>query len=252
MASFFRFLILLTTFGFLGSFLLGSVSESLPQLAMWHMLVGLGTTLIAATAHCLVFAIFTGAGKDTRILVSDLALNPAWTEKAKSFRRIAFPIAMKAILLLLILAVLGGAAGKYTPLRWAHWGLALLTSLYHIKAFLIELSCIEENKRLLETVNVAAAAQPSSLKPVLAGEPEILAMAADDWEWGQHVFAFGRFLGFMSWQVWLVFIYLRFIMGYYEISWMPFLALSFLLLGAGYYLRLKYGSGSLNSPSEAT
>lgn len=208
-----------------------------------HMLWGLGTSIFAALLHCLVFAIFTGSGKDTRLLVEDLSLNQEYVKKTKAFKKDVFPPALYAIFFLLILTTLGGAASNST-VRWIGWihGLwACFVIYYNVKTFWLEFKAIGVNSSILKDLNLKAGQVTSQLKPELqeftpGTDPQKVA----DLEWGTHVYAFGRFLGFLSWNTWLVYLYIRFIMGDIRTPWWPFIIVSGVLWIGGFLLKARY------------
>jgi len=210
-----------------------------------HLLLGLAAGLCSVSLHCLVFGIFTGAGKDTRELVQDLKLDSSYTEKTKSFRKIAFPPALYAILLIAATTTAGGALSAFwgSGARWTHLILAWITLLYNFKAFWIEAKCVRENAAILAQVNQVATdtlyRRPEEAKdiPELAG---VIPAATEHMEWGAHVYALGKFLVFLGWNTWLPYIYIRFIMGNLRTPLWPFLSLFLVSLAGGYYLRWKY------------
>jgi hypothetical protein len=205
-----------------------------------HLLLGLGAATLAISLHCLIFGIFTGAGKDTRELVEDLSLDPEFTKRTKAFRKIVFPPALYSIMLLMISAILGGAAGNSTALRWTH-GLAMwFTIFYNIKSFILEYRAVRDNARILKTVNQVAM---GAAAPVVEdSEVALLSSATTKLEWGTHVYALGKFLCFLGWNMWLPYIYLRFIVGYFSMPVWPYLLTWSVLVGGGYYLRARYQS----------
>jgi hypothetical protein len=227
------------------------VSTVLFGLSVWfglqgvpnHMLWGLGAAIFAASLHCLVFAIFTGSGKDTRLLVEDLSLNKDYVMRTKAFKKEVFPPALYAIFFLLILTTLGGAASNSSH-RWVAWihGLwACFTLYYNLKTFRLEYRAIGVNSSILKDLNANAgeivsqqAPEPTEFTP--GDDPQKVA----DLEWGTHVYAFGKFLGFLSWNTWLVYLYFRFIMGNLKIALWPFLLISAGLALGGFILRTRY------------
>lgn len=213
-----------------------------------HLLLGLAAALLTVSLHCLIFGIFTGAGKDTRELVQDLSLNPEFVGTTKAFRRVAFPPALYAILLLVLTTSLGGALSVATApgvVRWLHVGLAWITFLYNLKAFWIEARCVRENAAILKKVNQEATStlvhhpEVGKAIPDVAG---VIPAATETLEWGAHVFALGKFLCFLGWNTWLPFVYLKYIVGYFTMPVWPFLMVSLGLLAGGYYLRWRYQS----------
>jgi hypothetical protein len=208
-----------------------------------HFLTGLIAAITAAAAHCLVFGIFTGSGKDTRELVQDLHLDPEYAKRTKAFRKKTFPGAMYAILLLLLTSILGGAAPKSYFWALTHGVLAWVSFVYNLKTFWLEYRCIRENAAILADVNSRAGAVLSTQPPPPVSEVPLMDQATDPKEWGTHVYALGKFLSFLGYNVWLPYIYLRFTVGMggaISLPLWPFLGGSLLLLLAGWYLRAKY------------
>lgn len=239
MAPFFRFSSILSSGLLAASIVLGYLGHTN------HLIVSLIAAFVAISAHCLVFGIFTGAGKDTRELVQDLHLNPEFVGQTKSFRKITFPPALYAILMILITAFFGGALstlrGSYWP--FLHGLMAWVTLAYNIKTYLLEYRCVRENAAILKRVN-SEAAKVTTQNPELADTENFSSPEAVDglggYRWGSHVFALGKFLCFLGWNVFLPYIYMRFIMGLILLPLWPFLVFSVVFLAGGYFLRWKY------------
>jgi len=235
-------------FGFaavLSSILLGT-SIALGYLGHpYHLLVSLSAAFVAISAHCLIFGIFTGAGKDTRELVQDLHLNPEFVGQTKAFRKVNFPPALYAILLILLTAILGGALSTAGSSIWGsvHGLLAWVTFAYNIKTFWLEFRSVRENAAILRRVNSEAVKatleNPGLVETSLFDSPEAVD-GLGGYEWGSHVFALGKFLCFLGWNTYLPYIYMRFIMGMLTLPIWPFLALSGIFFSMGYFLRWKY------------
>lgn len=210
-----------------------------------HLIVSLAAAFVAISAHCLIFGIFTGAGKDTRELVQDLHLNPEFVGQTKSFRKIAFPPALYAILMILVTAFLGGALSNLTGSYWStfHGLIAWITFAYNLKTFILEYRCVRENAAILKRVNFEAA-KVTTEHPELAESGHFESLEAVDglggYKWGSHVFALGKFLCFMGWNTFLPYIYMKFIMGMILLPLWPFILFSILFLAGGYFLRWKY------------
>ena len=63
----------------------GQFHALIPLTQAQHMLLGLSTGILVVMLHCLIFAIFTGSGKDTRLLSEDLKLSAEYLKEAKGF-----------------------------------------------------------------------------------------------------------------------------------------------------------------------
>lgn len=202
-----------------------------------HLLISLLAAFVSISAHCLIFGIFTGAGKDTRELVQDLKLDPEFVGKTKSFRKICFPPALYSILLILITAFFGGALSTKGSdwLFVVHGLMAWITLAYNGKTFWLEYRSVRENAEILKRVNHQAA-HVSEAHPELLEEEK----GPGGYEWGSHVFALGKFLCFMGWNTYLPYIYMKFIMGMIQLAVWPFVLVSIVFLTGGYFLRWRY------------
>lgn len=242
MAAFFGVASLAGTVAYLAALLLGHFGPALGAQPFHHLVTGLSAAIWSVSLHCLVFAIFTGAGKDTRLLAEDLKLNPEYVKRMKAVKFTVFPPALYAIMAILVVTSLGGAlsAGSATWLRWAHFACGWLVFAYNSKVLLQEWRAIGDNSKLLQRVNEEAALKaPVGARP-LYQEVSVLADAAEQFDWGTHVYALGRFLTFLAYNTWLPYLYFRFIVGYFKMPWWPYLALSLVLYLGGSYLKLRY------------
>lgn len=206
-------------------------------------MVALFSAVAAVSLHCLVFAIFTGAGKDTRELSEDLKLSRDYFEKIKGFRKTNFPQALYAILFLMAAIFLGGAVTVKPSfiLGLIHGVFSAGAVLYNLKVFRFEFLSIRENASLLAEVNSVAADVAESVERHTIA-PEIDLEPVQPVEWDQHVRAFGKFLIFLGVNLFLPYIYLRFIMGITSIPFWPFILLAVFLVLAGYLLKERHSS----------
>lgn len=239
MAGFFFIMSSLASVGLLASVVMGVLGSN------YHLMVALFSSVVAVSLHCLVFGIFTGAGKDTRELAQDLAMNQESFEKIKHFRKTNFPPALYAILFLMAAIFLGGAVTVKPgySLGVIHGIFALCSVLYNLKVFLLENRSIRENAKILNEVNLQAGRIASGKKaqPVL---PEIDLEPVSPVEWGTHVYALGKFLCFLGINMFLPYLYTRFIMGILTMPFWPYLTASLLFLITGSYLRIQYAAFS--------
>lgn len=235
MTGFFLIASLMTSLGLTSSVLMGVLGSG------YHLMAALFSSVAAVSLHCLVFGIFTGAGKDTRELAQDLAMSQEYFEKIKIFRKKNFPPALYAILFLMAAIFLGGAVTVKPGyvLGIVHGIFAAVAVLYNLKTFYLEYTSIRDNARLLEEVNRQASviASGKKLNPVL---PEIELEPVSQVEWGTHVYALGKFLTFLGINMFLPYLYTRFIMGILTMPVWPYLTASLVFLISGYYLRTQY------------
>ncbi|MBI1861291.1 MAG: hypothetical protein HYR96_10280 [Deltaproteobacteria bacterium] len=239
MAPFFAFMATIASLGMVAALVIGHGLERLQLGVSLHMLLGLGSAIFTALLHCLVIGIFTGSGKDARLLVEQLKLSSEYLATVKKFRRTIFPPALKAMGALLMMAVLGGALG-YGKLPGflvlAHPVLAWVAVAYNIRIFFKEYRIIAENSVFIRRVNGEATEAFTHIPDMPEPAPEFL---PDD-EFATHAHALGRFLCFLGYNVWLPYIYLRYAMALLWVWWPPFLGASLLLILAGKYLQKKY------------
>lgn len=209
-----------------------------------HLVVGLGAAVLTVSLHCLVFAIFTGSGKDTREIVQDLHLDKDFVARTKRFKKDVFPPALYAILLLVVTTTLGGALGAHLSpwLRWLHLLVAWTSFLYQLKVLRLECQAVYENSQILVRVNSDAAVLSQTLPVKAPQTPEILSDVVDDLKWETHAYALGRFLCFLAYNVWLPYIYLRFVVGYFLMPVWPYAVTSLLIWCLGFSIRKRYQS----------
>lgn len=201
--------------------------------AQQHMLLGLLAGILTISLHCLIFAIFTGSGKDVRELAQERGLESQFIKRTKAFKKTVFPPALYAICLVVLTTTLGGAlAVTQLPARILHIVLAWLTFLYNLKTCVLEYRAVKENREIIDAVNRLAAG-------VASGNP-VEVNSTDQNELGLTIHALGKFLIFLGYNVWLPYLYLRFSVGLFRLTLWPFLAISLLLLSGGYYLKWRY------------
>lgn len=241
-----------------GFFAVGSVLASLGLVTAivmgvlgsgYHLMVALFSAVVAVSLHCLVFGIFTGAGKDTRELAQDLAMSQEYFEKIKVFRKTNFPPALYAILFLMAAIFLGGAVTVKPSyiLGIVHGIFSATAVLYNLKVFYLEYRSIRDNAAILQEVNKQASILSDGKKfnPV---SPEIELEPVSQMEWGTHVYALGKFMCFLGINMFLPYLYTRFIMGIISMPFWPYLTASIVLLISGYYLRTQYKMFQPNNP----
>lgn len=206
-----------------------------------HILFGLSSGFFSIILHCLVFGIFTGSGKDTRLLVQRLNLNPEYITETKKFKRTVFPKALYAILWTLIALLIGGALASTESIffRYAHGILVGIQFFYNAKTFYIEALAIKENSEIISRLNLEKLVIEDRALSDQVSSSLTKNIISDD-EWGLHVYRFGRFLIFVGLNLWLPYIYIRYIMGFKLILFLPIFLASLLFLLGGTYLKQRY------------
>lgn len=212
-----------------------------------HLYWGLSSAILATGLHCLIFGIFTGSGKDTRELVEDLSLSAEYVKKTKIYKKTVFPKALYAILFLLVTTSLGGYHSAHGAIwmRTVHGYFALFTVYYNLKTFILEYRAIKENAAILKNVNQVASLRTAELPKVNYDFSPVGDEKVAELEWGTHVYAFGRFLIFLAFNTWLPYVYLRYIVGKFQLPIAPFVGAFIVLLVFGYYLKFRYRKFSM-------
>lgn len=248
MTGFFATGAFIASFGLLGSLAIGHgfIFSDVPL--RFHLLLGLGSAVFTSLLHCLVFAIFTGSGKDARLLVERFSLSAGHLAAVKRFRREIFPPALKAIGALLLVSILGGAidSGKLPGvLAYLHPVIGWFAVAYNLWVFKKELLVIAANGRFIRQVNEEAARELAVRAEAPQNTPETMA----EGEFARHAHAMGRFCCFLAYNAWLPYLYLRFSMAMHSVSWKPFLAVSLVLWCTGKYWQRRYAitSGTAKS-----
>lgn len=201
------------------------------------MLLGLLAGILTVSLHCLIFAIFTGSGKDVRELVQERGLESQFIKRTKGFKKTVFPPALYAVLFVVLTTTFGGALAvtHSLPARILHIILAWVTFLYNLKTCFLEYRAVKENRGIIGAINRLAA----DMAGVASGSPAE-ADSTDQSELGLTIYALGKFLIFSGYNVWLPYLYLRFSVGLFRLTFWPFLAVSLILLSGGYYLKWRY------------
>ena len=191
----------------------------------YHMVVGIGAGLYLILVHCFIFALFTGSGKDIRLMSQDYPeLGSDFLKQSRSFKKKVFPHALYAIFGVLILAVLGGAGSVWAHswLGWVHRAWAFLLFAYLIYVACLEAKYVRKDILLIHELN----RRLSSYLEERRIEKEV---PESEFTLVQNALALSKFLKFLAWNVWLPFLYLRFIVGNLALSWVPFLIASVLI-----------------------
>lgn len=253
MTTFFRIFVTLCGAVYAAALLSGHFGPSLGMTVSGHLLLGLSAAILCICAHCLIFAIFTGSGKDTRLLVEDLGLDKELVKRSKRVKMVVFPPALYACLFVVVAAAFGG----FLSTKGATWGLNYLHPIvgwlcfaYQIKVFIQEARAVKDNAKALDEVNALAAAAVAQSGHRQSGSEDIPVDlgAVETHDWGTHVYALGSFLAFLGYNVWLPYFYLKVVMGLVSLPFWPFGLSCAILLGGGWYLKWKYREFRPQSP----
>ena len=231
------------------SVILGALTGLSGLPLQWHILPGIGAAMLGVSVHCLVFALFTGSGKDVREMTEDLSLDPSIYARMKEFKREIFPSTLYGISGLVIVSILGGVAGSLGAMfGLVHGIVALLVTVHNLIIFRKQYLAVIENSALIERANDLASREVRNNPGVRDSVDKV----PEDVEWGTHVWALGKFLCFLGCNIWLPYIYFKFILSWARTPFWPFFLVSGSLICFGYYLRFRYGYYRPRDPSPSS
>ena len=242
MTTFFGIFAVLSNGFLLTSVILGYGYLEVGRTFSSHWLFSLGSSLLVVSVHCLVFGIFTGSGKEAREFVGDYGLSRDYVKETKAFRRKTFPPALYSILLVVLTVCLGGAlsSSDSTLLRFFHSLVAWGTFFYNLKSSWVEHQAVADNASLISMLNSEISKRSTQMGTLESAFLPGGFQTVEEVEWGKHVYALAKFLIFLSWNVWLPYVYIRFVMGRSELSWLPFILLCSILFVGGAILKSRY------------
>jgi len=180
MTRIFLGLALLDAAALLAAFATGFYYSSSETGALVHFTLGLYTVIGNLGLHCLIFIYFLGTGRWVKevALAYDLPDEPL-PKLTRELKRKTFPPALFAMLVPIAAAAAGTAAQRQEWPRIIHLGLAVLTLLVNVWAFVVEYRSVARNAWVIDEVmrevdrRRAAAGLPSNaeaLRQAEAGE----------------------------------------------------------------------------------
>lgn len=159
---------------FATSAIMGVMLEGGPSIKE-HLAMGLVTTILLTFTHCLALFYLIGSGLDVK---EALAKRPELLRKyapwTRGLKRETFPWASTAMLMTIVAALMGAEVhsrllmeappSEPPPLRgvggwWIHLGCVLAALAVNLVAFRKELRAVRENRRGIDEINEALAAQ---------------------------------------------------------------------------------------------
>jgi hypothetical protein len=209
-------LLLLSMVSLCGLFLTclsGGAAGMYPALNAAHFLLALGTAVGTIFAHCLVLLYFLGTGKSLEEAVEQYKLSPELLTWAQESKRRVFPLLAGSALVTVVAAIMGGGAdtGRVPPFLHGLVGVAAL--VLNVWAFHRELTVVGRNSEILEGVKKQIAGQDVFdllEEPATPQSREVL----------------GRNLIFLGLNIWIPYIYMRYIMRMEGTPFIPFVILS--------------------------
>jgi hypothetical protein len=162
MTRIFTTLALTDSLALLVTFLLGCWSkfggpgrDQATTVYLLHFLFGVFTAIGTLLVHCLIFTYFLGTGRWVRevTLAYDLPDEPLY-RRTRDLKRLAFPIALGAMLLTIATAAAGEGV-EHQAWNWIiHFSLGIVTLVVNLVVFRREYLYVAENGTIIEKVLV--------------------------------------------------------------------------------------------------
>lgn len=193
-----------------------------------HMLLGFFVTTMLILLQCLIFGFFIGSGKSIKQKAQEFGLGPDWIQKTKDYKNKSYPALMLAIVVMAAAAILGGGIGTGSVPIWLHQTFIWLALVLNVRSLWISYKTIVENVEAIHRMN----AEIETLRvggKLPTPPPRPPAPPIDQPR--PHPAAN---LYFLAAAVWVPYLYMKVSLGSRTFPVWPFLAMSFLLLAAGF------------------
>jgi len=217
-----------------------------PVLAERHQLGGLFVCILTCFVHAVTFVYFLGTGLAVKEAHRNWGISQDYVRHTRRFKLRAYPIAMVAIVLIITTGILGGAVRSGSVGAAWHAGFAVAAFLVSLAAFVVAARTILRNGFMLGLIRqdieeIRAASRRGEATPEVApGQKPELLRRPEEIRRPPSGFLMARALVFLGANTWLLYSYLRWFLRKDGVSWVPFAALSLLLLGTGIYLRIRH------------
>ena len=152
MVSLFLGLTVANLVGLLTALALGYASAGRPELKGYHLLAGAMAALLCIGVHCVVFTYFVATAKWVRHAVAVKGLDESLVAPTRSFKAMAFPAALLAMVSVFAAACMGAARDSYGIASTWHHLPALAALAINVAAAVVELNAIARNGRLIDDV----------------------------------------------------------------------------------------------------
>ena len=118
----------------------------------WHMLGGTLAAILCIAVHCIVFTYFIATAKWIQHAVTVKGLDATYATPTRSFKALAFPAALIAMLAVFVTAIFGAAADtRVLGTIWHHL-MALAAIGINLFAAAVEYTAIQRNSRLIDRI----------------------------------------------------------------------------------------------------
>lgn len=145
MAQFLLITTLLSIVGLIATGVFGFLAS--PGHVAQHIFFALGTVILGLFSQSMTMFFFIGTGKEIKEAAGNDA---AVVQQTRTFKTKVFPIAMYAMVVLMVTFIMGGgvASGK-TP-HWLHLSLFIASVATYSRAYWVQLQTMVENAGLME------------------------------------------------------------------------------------------------------
>ena len=135
-----------------------AVVAYLGQPIVFHLMLGLGSSLLLLFSHCWIMFYLIGTGKAIKETVAEHSLDQAILERTRSFKMRSNGWMMISMGLCMATFILGGGVYNNSLPNWIHHSLFFLTLLAQFKTLWIEHQVLTENETLMGQINRTIAA----------------------------------------------------------------------------------------------
>ncbi len=200
-----------------------------------HMIWGLFTATLIVLLQCLIFGFFIGSGKSIKSAVKENGLSQEWIQKTRDYKNQSYPALMLAILVSAAAAILGGGVAAGAVRVSVHQGFVWLALGLNIRSLWISYKVVVENVNAIHHINeeIQKAKKGNQIPaPPEPFQPKETAPNRVHQNKAANLF-------FLSFAVWIPYLYMRWSLGSRNFPFWPFLVLSTLCLLAGLWKTRK-------------
>jgi hypothetical protein len=136
---------LLTIAGLIATIVMGF--QATPAHAADHIITAIVTVVIGLFSQSMTMFFFIGTGKELK----DASNQDAdVVQRTRVFKSRVFPAAMWAMAAIMVTFIMGGGVGQGKTPIWLHDGLAALSVVLYVRAYVIQIRAMNENASLME------------------------------------------------------------------------------------------------------
>lgn len=140
---------LLTIAGLIATSIQGFRASSGPDVGN-HIILALVTVVIGLFSQSMTLFFFIGTGKEIKDKAKGEADENSIVVDTKRFKNQVFPAALYAMTAIMVTFILGGGIHRGKLPVWTHTSLTVVTILFYMRAYWVELRAMNENADLMQ------------------------------------------------------------------------------------------------------